>query len=158
MSENQASDFYFAVKRFLIEEWGRSCAGPWWEGDLQLSLGCSLRRSLGSASGLVELKQPGSPHWPGFLRAWPKPIMTRRLVSEYQDPAESGRGKFPDLTYWPPDADERLNIELKLCSVNGSRSLDNEVGGCVSGLRPTLIRYSMCSKVQIATVGSSSWP
>lgn len=126
MCENQANDFYYAVKRFLIEEWGRSCAGPWWEGDLHLDFGCSLMRSLGSARDLVR-----SEPLPDFLRAWPQRIVTRRLVSLNHEPAKAGRGKYPDLTFRPPDTDERWNIELKLWSVDGSKSLDQQVNDCI---------------------------
>jgi hypothetical protein len=42
--------FYNAVRRFLTDEWGQSCVGPWWEGGLQMEFGCSLIRSLAGAS------------------------------------------------------------------------------------------------------------
>jgi hypothetical protein len=124
MNGNQANEFYCAVRRFLTEEWGRSCAGPWWEGGLQLDFGCSLMRSLGS--GLVKLS-PAS-----FLDAWPQPIMTRRLAALNHAPG-AGRGVYPDFKYWPPDTDKCWKIELKLWSVDGNRTLGIQVRDCVRG-------------------------
>jgi hypothetical protein len=117
--------FYDAVKRFLTEEWGRSCAGPWWEGGLQLDFGRSLMESLESARDLVQISPP-------FLGAWPAPIMTRKLAALIHQPG-AHRGQYPDFTYWPPDDGEPWNIELKLWSVNGRESLDRQVNACIRG-------------------------
>src|ERR1039458_7013465 len=92
-------------------------------------------RSLGD--DLVEMNPP-----PGFLSAWPPPIMTRRLAASNNDTANdetavavsdghSSVGKkrwtVPDFKYRPPGTDECWNIEIKLWSVNGYEALDREV-------------------------------
>ena len=116
--------FYHAVRHFLTEEWGRSCAGPWWEGDLQMDFGCSLMRSLGSE--LAEICRP-----PDFLGVWPQPIMTRRLVALNHN-IGAGKGTVPDFTYRPLDTDKRWYIELKLCSVGPGR-LGTQIDNCIHG-------------------------
>ena len=127
MNECDANGFYYAVRRFLTEEWGRNCAGPWWEGGLQLEFGCSLMKSL--EGDLVEVKPPS------FLGAWPQPIRTRRLAALNYAAGTGGRGwTFADFRYWCPGDREYWNIELKLWSVDGNRPLVSQVEGCVSGL------------------------
>jgi hypothetical protein len=122
MNADQEDNFYSALKH-CIEELGQDCAGPWWEGDLQFQFGCCITRSLEGAGDLMELKPPG------FLSAWPQPIMTRRLRA-----LNHAAGQFLDFTYWPPHTDKCWVIELKLWSLDGRPSMNNQLTGCMQGL------------------------
>lgn len=86
--------FYDAIRRFLTEDWGKNCAGPWWEGGLQVDFGSSLK-SLGT--DLVD------PDPPSYLKAWPGPIMARRLAAlEHRsrtDKTAGHRGIFLDFQF-----------------------------------------------------------
>jgi len=137
-SDQAVTDFNRAMREFLVSDWGRNCAGPWWEGGLQLDLGASLSRALGRSS--IETAQP-----PRFLSSWPSPIMHERLLALgyrrqpqgalYSDQKRQ-RGTVPDFCFWPGGSapHECWDIELKLWSVDGSEALNQQISGCIRSI------------------------
>lgn len=132
------------MREFLISEWGRNCAGPWWEGGLQLHLGASLSNAFGRDS--IEMA-----HSPVFLSSWPRPIMHGRLLALGYRPKPQGvlrsvkkrqHGTVPDFCFWPESSspDECWDIELKLWSVDGTEALDRQVDGCIGSIESDAIK------------------